>query len=250
MSAKFMHELNPSFKLLTHLIVMTCFIFVKNPFTSILLAIIPLSVMIGLARIPLKTILLRMSPFILFFISSTWMLAAYGKGETVLLEWAWFRFTEEGLSNGLNIGFRMIGFVLYGLLFTMTTDMTNFILSLMQQCRLRPKWAYALLAGFRFVPMFREEFEQIKAAHRIRGVSQLKGIRGKWESLLRYTIPLLAQAIRKAERVAVALEARGFDGSWNRTFYRRIPYGYKDAAYLVLVGLLNAMVFLFVGYVQ
>jgi energy-coupling factor transport system permease protein len=245
MSTNFMTELNPSFKLFMHLLAMICFVFVKDPTTSFLLALIPLMLAIGLARLSVKTIIIRTSPFILLFVSSTFMLAAYGKGETVWFEWAWFRFTQEGLINGLNIGFRMMGFVFYGILFTMTTDIHRLVLSLMQQCRLKPKWAYALLAGFRFVPMFREEYEQIKAAHRIRGVNQIKGWKGKWESFLRYTIPLLAQAIRKAERVAVALEARGFDGSWNRTFYRRVSYGWKDTVYLMLLFSMNMLVFFF-----
>ncbi len=231
----FVGRVNPSVKLFLHLICMILIIFSRDPLTTLYLLAIPVLITLTIAKVSLKTFLVRVSPFLIIFLSTTWMLAAYGAGETVWWEWGWIRFTEEGLHNGLNIGLRMMVFVCYGFLFTATTDITQFILSLMQQCKLPPKLAYALLTGFRFLPMFKEEFAQIKAAHSVRGVVRMPGLRGKMQGFLRYTIPLLAQGIRKAERVAVALEARGFDGSRNRTFYHQVAIGRRDAIYLVVL---------------
>jgi energy-coupling factor transport system permease protein len=231
----FVGRVNPSVKLLLHLFCMILLVFSRDPVQTLYLLLIPVLITLTLAKVPPMTFLKRISPFFILFLSTTWALAAYGKGETVWWEWAWIRITEEGLQNGLNIGLRMMAFVCYGFLFTVTTDMTQLILSLMQQCKLPPKFAYALLAGFRFLPLFKEEYAQIKAAHRVRGVSRMPGLRGKVQGFLRYTIPLLAQGIRKAERVAVALEARGFDGSQNRTFYHQIRVGRNDALYLALL---------------
>ena len=69
-------------------------------------------------------------PYLVFFILVFWMMAAFGKGEETIWEWAWFRVTEESVGNGLTIALRMLGFVTYGLLFTSTTDLTQFIMSL------------------------------------------------------------------------------------------------------------------------
>jgi energy-coupling factor transport system permease protein len=222
-------------KLGLHLLCMLVFLFVRDPITSFALMLIPMIVALTAARIPVWTFVKRMAPFLLLFVSTTWILSAYGKGETVLWHGGWVTITQEGLIKGLNIGLRMLGFVAYGALFAMTTEVTLLALSLMQQCKLPPKFGYALLAGFRFLPMFKEEYEQIKAAHRVRGVARVPGLRGKFEAFTRYTIPLLAQGIRKAERVAIALEARGFDGTHNRTFYRQLRVGAPDAIYFALL---------------
>ena len=234
-------RLNPAYKMATHLVFMGLMAIISDPVTSFLLMLVPLIAVFVFVDVPKRKLLLYCSPFLLLFVLSVWSLAAFGKGETVWFAWAWFHFTQEGLMNGLTVGFRMLGFLFYGLLFFLTTDLTDFVLSLMQRFHLPPKWAYALLAGIRFVPMFWGEFAQIRAAHRIRGVRRAKGAKARLRALFRYTIPLLAQGIRRAERVAVALEARGFDGSWNRTFYRTVPYGRRDVYYVLAFAFAHAV---------
>ncbi|MGZ4135300.1 MAG: energy-coupling factor transporter transmembrane component T family protein [Tumebacillaceae bacterium] len=240
---RLVERVNPSVKLILHIVCMMLMVFAPDPQTTLYLMLIPIVTTLLLSNVSLKTFLVRFSPFLIVCVSTVWMLGAWGKGETVLWHGAWYTVTQEGLTNGLKIGLRMLGFVSYGILFTLTTDVTQLVFSLMQQCKVPPKLAYALLAGLRFLPMFKEEFEQIKSAHRLRGVSRVPGIRGRVEGFLRYTIPLLAQAIRKAERVAVALEARGFDGSWNRTFYHQLKVGRTDVLYIVLLFGLQVVVF-------
>jgi energy-coupling factor transport system permease protein len=236
-------RVNPSVKVFLHLLAMVYLIATDDLCTTLGLLMIPVFLVLFVVRVPLKTFLWRISPFLLMFLSTVWVFTAYGKGETVYAEWGWYRITEEGLMHGLTVGCRMLAFVSYGYLFTATTEITAFVLSLMQQCKVPPKFAYAMLAGFRFLPMFRDEYEQIKAAHRVRGVARVPGVRGRVQAMMRYTVPLLAQGIRKADRVAVALEARGFDGSRERTFYRQLTIGKSDGLYAALLIVLNTVVF-------
>ncbi|WP_054950562.1 energy-coupling factor transporter transmembrane component T family protein [Numidum massiliense] len=246
-------QLNPALKLSVHFVFMLLLSVIKDPQTSFMLMLIPLFAVFTFVDVPRSKLLLYCLPLFPLFFLSVWSLAAFGRGETVWFSWAWFNFTKEGFLNGLTIGFRMLGFVFYGLLFTLTTDFTSFVISLMQQFRLRPKWAYALLAGVRFVPLFWSEYEQIRAAHRVRGVHRAKGVRERVQAAFRYTVPLLAQGIRKAERVAIALEARGFDGSWNRTFYRAVGWGKRDIYYFLVLAVLHGLLIAFssaLGYVR
>lgn len=231
----FIHRLNPAYKLIIHLLFMVLMTIISDPVTSFLLMLIPLLVILTMVRLPIRRLFTYTMPFLLLFFFSAWGLAAFGKGETVWFKWAWFHFTEEGFFKGLTIGFRTLGFAFYGMLFILTIDVTAFILSLMQQLRLPPKWAYSLLAGVRFIPLFKDEFDQIRAAHRVRGMGRARGLRARIEAVFRFTIPLLAQGIRKAERVATALEARGFDGSWNRTFYQQVTSSRLDLYYFLLL---------------
>lgn len=234
--SRFLSGINPSFKLLFHLVLMVIISVITDPLTSFLCMLVPAAMTFAFIRMPFKQLLVYVIvPFSLLFLLSFWGIFAFAKGENVWFSWGWFQMTEEGLYNGLTIGFRTLSYLFYGLLFIMTTNVTDLVLSLMQQLKLKPKWAYSILAGVRFIPIFKSEFDQIRAAHRVRGVHRTGGPFGKLRSTLGYAVPLLSQGIRKAERVAVALEARSFDGSWNRTYYREIGWGRRDVYYLVML---------------
>lgn len=206
---------NPSCKLLSHLLVMFLLMGITDPVIILGLWLLAVAIGVTLGGWRAGYLLRRLLPYTLFFVMIVWMLAAFGKGEQVIWQWAWFRVTEESLNNGLMIGLRMLGFVTYGLLFTSTTDLTALMMSLIHQLKLSPKWAYGMLAGFRFIPLFQSELQQMKAAHKIRGYSQ----KNRWKAFIRYAMPLFTQGIRKSERIAIAMEARGFDGTRNRTYY-------------------------------
>ncbi|WP_146809995.1 MULTISPECIES: energy-coupling factor transporter transmembrane component T family protein [Aneurinibacillus] len=220
-------RVNPAVKLTAHLAVMLFLMMIADPITSALLWLLSIIVGVMFGGWTMRYIRKRIVPYLGFFLLVFWMLAAFGKGEHVLGQFAWFRITEEGIYHGLTIAFRMLGFVTYGLLFTSTTDTTQLVMSLIHQYRLSPKWGYGLLAGLRFVPLFQSELAQMKAAHKIRGFHA----QGKLKSFARYTLPLFTQGIRKAERVAIAMEARGFDGSRNRTYYHTPVTSKSDYVY-------------------
>ncbi|KAA6447312.1 energy-coupling factor transporter transmembrane component T family protein [Bacillus swezeyi] len=228
-------KLNPSAKLFSHLLAMCILMAVSDPKATLFIWLLAVSIGVFFGGWTLAYLAKRLLPYLMFFILVFWMMAAFGKGEETLWQWAWFHVTKESVSNGLTIALRMLGFVTYGLLFTSTTDLTQFIMSLIHQCRLSPKWAYGLLAGFRFVPLFQSELAQKKAAHKIRGYKQ----KNSWKAFIRYSLPLFSQGIRKSERIAIAMEARGFTGTRDRTYYQTTRLSVKDGAYLA--GLLFAV---------
>ena len=55
-------------------------------------------------------------------------------------------------------------------------------------------------------------------------------LRGRWEQLRRYAVPLLATAIRKSERVAIAMDSKAFGALPKRTYYRRLDIDWMDWA--------------------
>ncbi|MBV7504379.1 energy-coupling factor transporter transmembrane protein EcfT [Bacillus sp. sid0103] len=235
----FLATLNPACKLLSHLIVMILLMTISNPkgtFWIWFLAVL-IGTFIGGWRI--SYLLKRLLPYVGFFILIFWMMAAFGEGEETVWKWAWFHITVESMNHGLTIALRMLAFVTYGLLFTSTTDITLFIMSLIHQCKLSPKWAYGLLAGFRFIPLFQSELTQMKIAHKVRGYKQKNG----WKAFMRYSLPLFTQGIRKSERIAIAMEARGFTGTRERTYYQTPQIAARDWGYffsllMVVVGII------------
>jgi len=225
----FLATLNPACKLLSHFIVMFLLMAISNPKVTLLIWLLALLIGIFLGGWRMTYLLKRLLPYLGFSILVFWMMAAFGEGEETIWKWAWFHITDESMNHGLTIGLRMLGFVTYGLLFTSTTDLTLFIMSLIHQCKLSPKWAYGLLAGFRFIPLFQSELNQMKTAHKVRGYKQ----RNSWKAFMRYSLPLFTQGIRKSERLAIAMEARGFTGTRDRTYYQTPKILAKDLVYLL-----------------
>jgi energy-coupling factor transport system permease protein len=150
---------------------------------------------------------------------------------------------DLGVAYALTIFFRLLGFLTASLLFVLTTDPTDLMQALMQIARLNDRFGYGTLAAYHFVPQFDTELATIRAAHRIRGVADGGGPVQAVHRYVGYMIPLLAGAVRKAERVALAMDARGFGAYPDRTYYRasrfsRADLGFGVGSALVCAGLL------------
>jgi energy-coupling factor transport system permease protein len=239
----FLASLNPSIKLLSHFLVMFLLMTVTNPKVTFEIWVLAVLIGIFLGGWRITYLLKRLLPYLGFFILVFWMMAAFGEGEETIWKWAWFHLTVESVNHGLMIALRMLGFVTYGLLFTSTTDLTLFMMSLIHQCKLSPKWAYGLLAGFRFIPLFQSEFNQMKMAHKVRGYKQ----KNSWKAFMRYSLPLFSQGIRKSERIAVAMEVRGFTGARDRTYYQTTRVVTRDWTYLLSLLIVVIGIIIFVN---
>lgn len=116
--------------------------------------------------------------------------------------------------------------------------------ALMQQLKFPPKYAYSFIASIRMVPIIAEEWQARSNALKIRGVTYARGFKGIFQRLKLYTVPLFAQSIRRAQRIAVAMEAKQFQMTSERTFYYPTHYSRIDLIFIA------TMLTLFVlGYV-
>ncbi|WP_242968508.1 ATP-binding cassette domain-containing protein [Sulfobacillus sp. hq2] len=235
-------RLNPSVKLIATILAMGIAMFAANIPEAVALAIFPVLLMWWGAQLTLGQIAKRMAPFVIFFVLYTWTLTAYSRvgPHTPVFYFLWYRLSWTGLDNGLILAFRMLASVAFGVLFVSTTDLTDLIVSLSQNLRVPPRFSYGSLAGIRVFPLFEDEWRKIRQARQLRG----KAGRYRLTRIVTYALPLLSQAIRMGERVSVAMEARGFrgvvaDNPQARTYYRRIPLGWQDGLYVVLVCAVN-----------
>jgi energy-coupling factor transporter transmembrane protein EcfT len=108
--------------------------------------------------------------------------------------------------SALKLSSRVLAFGGIGLLFALTTNSMDFIMSLTQQFRLSPKFAYGLLAAYHFFPVVREEYGIVRSALAVRGVKT-------WPFSKKRLLPMLIHAFERSESVAMAMESRGFDGA-------------------------------------
>ncbi|WP_085507819.1 energy-coupling factor transporter transmembrane component T family protein [Thalassobacillus devorans] len=233
-----LQELNPSVKAITLIVAVFLLAFVFDPITPLLFSLGIITITFLFGHVSFKRWALYFIPFFIIAFGFFWTTLVFSDSSNHsgrLIEAGFLTFPLEGFQVAVSLALRVLGFALLSLLFILTTNKTDFLLSLMQQLKLSPKIAYGVLAGYRFLPLMLTELKTIRMAHRIRGVHRGRGISGRVRELKRYVIPLLASAIRKAERTAVAMESKGFTGSRQRTFYRTMNVSYKDWVFLGMV---------------
>lgn len=143
------------------------------------------------------------------------------------------RITQEAAIAAAGLGARVAAIVSVGAVFALTTDATHLVDSLVQLAPVSPRFAYGALAAYQAVPRFADDLTTIRHARRLRGLPE-------WRP--RILVALLVRAIRHADELAIAMDARGF-GSGPRTTYRPVRWMGIDAVMLgaglgLLVGVL------------
>ncbi len=133
------------------------------------------------------------------------------------------RLTAPAVAAGVAIAVRVGAVAALGIAFALTTETTRLVDALVQQARVPERFAYGALAAFQAIPRLAEDLVALREARRIRG------LRASWHP--RILVGLLVLAIRRADRMAVAMDARGF-GSGPRSRYRVERGSRADAALL------------------
>ncbi len=148
---------------------------------------------------------------------------------------------EGAVFLGLTAGLRIFAFVALTMIFNLTTDAHDFARALVQQARLPYRAGYAAMAALRFAPLLRHELNVIRAAHRLRGLGDAGSLRDRLDMFWRTAVPLLASAIRRAERAALAMDGRAFGAYPTRTDLRRMTFTWRDAAFVAGFWLMAAL---------
>ncbi|MFD0589659.1 energy-coupling factor transporter transmembrane component T family protein [Paenibacillus sp. GCM10027627] len=225
-----LHRVNPGVKLLLFLALFIAVLLIHQLNMLIYFTIAVLLLLLWSGH-PWRRLLLYASPFLLIFVSTSTGMMMFGTGSTTWFRYGLIHITEESFYRGLHLGFRALNMAAAGLLFGLTTRPVALFYSLMQQWRLSPKYAYSFLAAMRMLPLLAEEFQTLRHALQVRGVRTRFTPKGLYLTIQRYAIPLLAQSIRRAQRTAVAMEAKRFDSSASRTYYYKIGYSAWDAVF-------------------
>jgi energy-coupling factor transport system permease protein len=153
---------------------------------------------------------------------------------TTLVLWTFFyrgamRPTEAGFWYGLSTGLRLDTFLAAGIVFLTVTRVEEAAYAL---GRLGVPYTagFTLTLAFRLVPIFFDAAVSVVQAQRCRGLEFARG--GPVARLRRFVpviVPVLLGALRRADRMAMALELRGFNSGHPRTTYLRARAGWADA---------------------
>nr|WP_246287194.1 energy-coupling factor transporter transmembrane component T [Schumannella luteola] len=244
-----MHHLNPLATVLGPLPAMVLLLFTRSiPQPLAFLAIAVLLLVVGAAVAPrraLGLVVAGLAMVVLLTVSfGFWADPRHAAGTTVLLRIGDYRLLEGSLLTGLATALRLTAVVALTLIGGLTSSGVDLVRALIQHLRMPYRIGYTALAAFRFVPRFRYELDVIRAAHRVRGMTGGRGPVAAVRRQLGYVIPLLAGAIRHAERVAHAMDSRAFGAFRTRTERHRIPFRARDVVFIVLFWVATAAILL------
>ena len=190
----------------------------------LILAVVVLIAGLSLGRLSLGTLARRITPLwlaVLGIAAANLLFSQHNPDPLAheLLRIGPLRITQEAVDAAAGLAARVTSIVSVGAVFALTTDATHLIDSLVQLARVSPRFAYGTLAAYQAVPRLLEDLGTLRAARRLRGLRE-------WDP--RLIIGLLVRAIRHADQLAIAMDARGF-GAGPRSTYRPVRWLPLDA---------------------
>jgi energy-coupling factor transport system permease protein len=243
--AGYLQQRNPCIKLLVVILAALTLTFIFDPATPAVILVITLLAGRFLGGLGLWA---QLRPMWIFVIAGVAILLAnvlFNKENAVspaLFSIGSLKITGPALWAAGSLWLRLLAFALLSLVFIKTTEPQQLILSLVHQLHLNHRVAYGTMAGYRMLPLFQSDYQKIRAAQRVRGVREAKGLLHVWSRARRCAIPLLAGAVRKAGRVAVAMDARAFGALPTRTYRQRMVVRRSDWVFVVVVAAVLAVV--------
>jgi energy-coupling factor transport system permease protein len=157
------------------------------------------------------------------------LVSAAGLGASTLL----FGDSPTPWLTAMTVTIRVLAVALPGVVVLLTIDPTDLADSLVQNARVPARFAYASLAALRMLPLMGMEWRTITTARRARGIDAGRNPMRRLELFAGTVFTLLVGAVRRATRLALAMDARGFDGSGPRTVARPQVLRPSDVALVV-----------------
>lgn len=245
------HKLDPRTKILLTLVYIVLLFVVSNPY-GYALAIAFTLLLYVVARIPIKMILKSLKPIIPIIIFTSILNMFFVSGEAVL-KLGFLSITKEGLKLALVMAVRILCLIAGTSILTYTTlpiSLTDGIEHLLKPLNKVHfpvhELAMMMTIALRFIPTLIEETDKIMAAQKARGADMETGsILQRAKALIPILIPLFISAFRRAEELAMAMEARCYRGGEGRTRLKQLKFHAVDAGgWTVMLLLLAAIIVL------
>lgn len=188
--------------------------------------------------------------FVLVFIMTfiVWTLSYGADGSDPLFVWGPLTISRTAPIFALAMAIKLDIFLAAGILFLSTTRVEEFAYAL-ARIGVPYKFGFTMTLAFRLVPAFLDAAYSVVQAQRCRGLDFEHG--SPWQRLRRYVavmVPVFMGGLRRADNMAMALEARGFQSTHPRTMLRPVHFGGADAATLVALTALTITYLLLWSY--
>lgn len=228
------HSLDPRVKIMITIFFIVSLFLVDN-FTTYLVVVVFLAAVIKMSKVPFKFVIRGLRP-ILMIILITFIINILMTPGKILLQVGFIKITEEGLRQAGFMAIRLTLLIMGTSLLTLTTSpiiLTDGIESLLSPFKRfglpAHELAMMMTIALRFIPTLLDETEKIMKAQKSRGADFESGnLVSRAKNLVPLLVPLFVSAFRRADELAMAMEARCYRGGENRTRMRQLKISKGD----------------------
>lgn len=245
------HKLDPRVKIGgTLLYIISLFLF-ENVWGYVLAAVF-LGVVIKLSKVPFKFMVRGMKAILFLLLITAAFNLFLTPGEVVFSVWK-LQITKEGIRIAAFMAIRLCFLIIGSSVMTLTTtpnNLTDGMEKMMRPLRVFKvpvhEVAMMMSIALRFIPILLEETDKIMKAQIARGADFESGnLLKRAKALVPLLVPLFISAFRRANDLAMAMEARCYRGGDGRTKMKPLIYQKRDyIAYLVILVYLAGKVLL------
>lgn len=237
------HRLDSRVKIVCTLLFLVS-LFIQNSLLGYVIATIFLGAVIHLSKVPLKYIVKGLKPIVILLLFTVVMNLFLTQGGETLVHFWIFTITENGLRTSVFMAVRLMYLVAGSSIMTFTTSPNGLTDGL--EKLLHPlnkinipvhEVAMMMSIALRFIPILLEETDKIMKAQMARGADFESGnIIQRAKAMIPILVPLFVSAFRRANDLAMAMEARCYHGGEGRTKMKPLKYKTRDwTAYIVTV---------------
>ena len=245
------HRMDPRIKLLAVIFYIVTVFFIQDfvMYAAYFLFVISVAL---ISKIPIKVLLRTVRAIIFLVLITSIINVFFTGGETPLVDWKFIHIYKEGLIRAAKLALRLILLMLFPSLLTLTTtpmELTDALESLMRPLKVIkvPVHAIALIMSIalRMIPILMEETNKIMLAQKARGADfDTGGALKKAKAMIPVLVPLFVGAFRRADELALAMDARCYSSVAKRTKYKVMHLSVKDLVASVICLAVFSLVFL------
>ena len=240
------HRMDPRVKLIATFVYIIS-LFVVDNLIGYGICFLFLAVAIGLSKVPVKFMLRGMKAILFLLIITVIFNLFLTPGEALISFWK-FKITKEGVKMAFTMAVRLSMLIVGSSVMTLTTtpnNLTDGLESIMKPLKKIKvpvhEIAMMMSIALRFIPILLEETDKIMKAQIARGADFESGnLLKKAKSMVPLLVPLFISAFRRANDLAMAMEARCYQGGEGRTKMKPLIYKKRDAIAYVVVALFFA----------
>ena len=220
----FIHKLDPRTKILiTFLFIIS--LFIVDKFVGYIFVVAFLALVVYVAKISPRYLLIALTAILNIFML---------REGRLLFQLGFIKIYESGIKTALFMAIRLILLIMGTSVLTLTTspiELTDGIERLLRPIgkEIAHELAMMMTIALRFIPTLIDETDKIMKAQKARGADfESGGLVKKAKNLIPLLVPLFISSFRRADELAMAMEARCYRGGAGRTRMKVLKFTSKD----------------------
>ena len=218
------HRMDARLKLAVTLVFVVT-LFLVNTFVGYAFVVLCMGLVIRASKVPLKFMLRGLKSIMIIILFTVFINLFMTKGEHILWEFGFLHLSVEGILLAAKMCIRLVLLIIGSSILTLTTtpiqltDAIEYVLHPFRRIGVPAhEIAMMMTIALRFIPTLLDETDKIMKAQQARGADFDTGnLIQKAKALIPILVPLFISAFRRAEELAMAMEARCYHGDENRT---------------------------------